>query len=62
MSDNSLDPASILHTLGQITPGTLQTPYDALAATTHAIMLSIGCKFAGLGDDARQGKVGEAVF
>ncbi|CDS12680.1 hypothetical protein LRAMOSA04866 [Lichtheimia ramosa] len=54
MSDNSLDPASILHTLGQITPGTLQTPYDALAATTHAIMLSIGCKFAGLGDDARQ--------
>ncbi|KAJ8657015.1 hypothetical protein O0I10_007349 [Lichtheimia ornata] len=54
MSNNSLDPASILHTLAQITPGTLQNPYDALAAATHAIMLSIGCKFAGLGDDARQ--------
>ncbi|KAI9498870.1 PI31 proteasome regulator N-terminal-domain-containing protein [Zychaea mexicana] len=49
-----LDPASLLHTVAQITPKTLQSPYDALAAATHAIMLSVGCRFAGLGDDARQ--------
>ncbi|KAI7851912.1 PI31 proteasome regulator N-terminal-domain-containing protein [Circinella umbellata] len=49
-----LDPASILHTISQITPKKLESAYDALAATTHAIMLSVGCKFAGLGDDARQ--------
>ncbi|KAI8138179.1 PI31 proteasome regulator N-terminal-domain-containing protein [Fennellomyces sp. T-0311] len=54
MSD-PLDPASLLHLIAQITPSTLQSPYDALAACSHAIMLSVGCKFAGLGDDARQG-------
>ncbi|KAI9265274.1 PI31 proteasome regulator N-terminal-domain-containing protein [Phascolomyces articulosus] len=53
-SKSVLDPASLLHTIGQIVPKTLESPYDALAATTHAIMLSVGCKFAGLGDDARQ--------
>ena len=50
-----LDPASLLHTISQITPKKLESAYDALAATSHAIMLSVGCKFAGLGDDARQG-------
>ncbi|KAI9317162.1 PI31 proteasome regulator N-terminal-domain-containing protein [Dichotomocladium elegans] len=57
MSKNVLDPASLLHTIAQIAPQGLQNPQDALAAAAHAIMLSIGAKFAGLGDDARQSKL-----
>jgi hypothetical protein len=60
MSDNSknqnvLDPSVILHSTSQGVT-TLNNPYDAIAAASHAIMLSVGFRFAGLGDDARQGK------
>ncbi|KAG0172140.1 hypothetical protein DFQ30_011120 [Apophysomyces sp. BC1015] len=51
---NVLDPSLILHSITQVVPHALQSPYDALSAATHAIMLSVGFKFAGLGDDARQ--------
>ncbi|KAF7729868.1 hypothetical protein EC973_003602 [Apophysomyces ossiformis] len=51
---NVLDPSLILHSITQIVPNTLQSPYDALAAATHAVMLSVGFRYAGLGDDARQ--------
>jgi proteasome inhibitor subunit 1 (PI31) len=55
MSDkNVLDPAIILHTTGQVAT-ILQSPYDAIAAAVHAIMLGVGFRFSGLGDDARQG-------
>jgi hypothetical protein len=56
MTSNVLDPSSILHKIAQNLPGSLTSPYDALTAATHAAMLSVGFKFAGLGDDARQGK------
>lgn len=54
---NVLDPSALLHTITQSVPNALQTPYDALAAATHAMMLAVGFRFAGLGDDARQGRV-----
>ncbi|ORZ16267.1 PI31 proteasome regulator N-terminal-domain-containing protein [Absidia repens] len=54
MTSNVLDPSSILHKITQNLPNTLQSPYDALMAASHAAMLSVGFKFAGLGDDARQ--------
>ncbi|KAI8371588.1 PI31 proteasome regulator N-terminal-domain-containing protein [Radiomyces spectabilis] len=53
-SPNVLDPSSVLHTLQQCIPNSLQSGYDALAAASHAVMLSVGFRFAGLGDDARQ--------
>ncbi|GAN06194.1 conserved hypothetical protein [Mucor ambiguus] len=50
---NVLDPSVIIHATSQhIT--TLANPYDAIAAACHSIMLSVGFRFAGLGDDARQ--------
>ncbi|KAI7907006.1 PI31 proteasome regulator N-terminal-domain-containing protein [Cokeromyces recurvatus] len=52
--ENILDPSVILHSTSQIATE-LKDPYDAIAAATHAIMLSVGFRFAGLGDDARQG-------
>ncbi|CAO3587057.1 unnamed protein product [Absidia cylindrospora] len=54
MASNVLDPSSILHKITQNLPNTLQSPYNALMAASHAAMLSVGFKFAGLGDDARQ--------
>lgn len=57
MSQNLLDPSSILHTITQIVPKNLESSYDALAAATHAIMLSVGFRFQGLGDDARLGRL-----
>jgi hypothetical protein len=55
MSDNNvLDPSIILHSTSQVATS-LQSPYDAIAAAVHAIMLQVGFRFAGLGDDARQG-------
>ncbi|EIE88334.1 hypothetical protein RO3G_13045 [Rhizopus delemar RA 99-880] len=48
-----LDPSAVLHTTSQVITR-LETQYDALAAAVHAIMLSVGFRFAGLGDDARQ--------
>lgn len=58
MSENKdiLDPSIILHATAQAA-SELKNPYDALAAACHSIMLSVGFKFAGLGDDARQGKI-----
>ncbi|KAI8075482.1 PI31 proteasome regulator N-terminal-domain-containing protein [Gilbertella persicaria] len=56
MSDNktnALDPSAILHSTSQIASG-FKNPYDAIAGAVHAIMLSVGFRFAGLGDDARQ--------
>ncbi|KAI8647333.1 PI31 proteasome regulator N-terminal-domain-containing protein [Parasitella parasitica] len=50
---NVLDPASIIHSTSQNTP-TLSTPYDAIAAACHSIMINVGFRFAGLGDDACQ--------
>lgn len=52
---NPLDPAAILHSTGQVV-SKLNNPYDAIAAASHATMLSVGFRFSGLGDDARQGK------
>ncbi|KAI8339736.1 PI31 proteasome regulator N-terminal-domain-containing protein [Chlamydoabsidia padenii] len=54
MATNVLDPSSILHKITQNLPDSLQSPYDALTAATHSAMLSVGFKYAGLGDDARQ--------
>lgn len=54
---NPLDPAAILHSTSQVV-SKLNNPYDAIAAASHAAMLSVGFRFAGLGDDARQGKKG----
>ncbi|CEG68448.1 hypothetical protein RMATCC62417_04706 [Rhizopus microsporus] len=48
-----LDPSAVLQLTSQIITR-LESPYDALAAAMHAIMLSVGFRFAGLGDDARQ--------
>ncbi|KAG2198809.1 hypothetical protein INT47_000725 [Mucor saturninus] len=50
---NVLDPSVILHSTSQIASN-LQSTHDALAAASHAIMLGVGFRFAGLGDDARQ--------
>lgn len=52
---NVLDPSVIIHATSQ-NISTLASPYDAIAAACHSIMLSVGFRFAGLGDDARQGK------
>lgn len=52
---NILDPSVIIHATSQ-NISTLASPYDAIAAACHSIMLSVGFRFAGLGDDARQGK------
>lgn len=52
---NVLDPSVILHATSQAA-SQLSNTYDAVAAACHAIMLSVGFRFAGLGDDARQGK------
>jgi hypothetical protein len=49
-----LDPSAVLQLTSQVIVR-LESPYDALAAAMHAIMLSVGFRFAGLGDDARQG-------
>jgi hypothetical protein len=57
MSDkdtNVLDPSIILHSTSKAV-SKLNSPYDAIAAASHAIMLAVGFRFAGLGDDARQG-------
>lgn len=51
---NVLDPSIILHSTSKAV-NKLQSPYDAIAAAVHAIMLAVGFRFAGLGDDARQG-------
>jgi proteasome inhibitor subunit 1 (PI31) len=53
---NVLDPSVILHSTSQVA-NSLKTPHDALAAASHAILLGVGFRFAGLGDDARQGKL-----
>ncbi|KAI8877015.1 hypothetical protein K501DRAFT_199160 [Backusella circina FSU 941] len=58
MSDNKknpnpLDPSSILHCINQSVTR-FQSPYDAITAAVHAILISVGFRFAGLGDDARQ--------
>ncbi|KAI8096097.1 PI31 proteasome regulator N-terminal-domain-containing protein [Thamnidium elegans] len=50
---NVLDPSVILHATSQAA-SQLNNTYDAVAAACHAIMLSVGFRFAGLGDDARQ--------
>ncbi|KAL9547566.1 hypothetical protein MBANPS3_006108 [Mucor bainieri] len=50
---NVLDPSVIIHATSQNITA-LANPYDALAAASHSIMLSVGFRFAGLGDDARQ--------
>ncbi|KAL9543532.1 hypothetical protein PS6_009231 [Mucor atramentarius] len=50
---NILDPSVIIHATSQ-NISTLASPYDAIAAACHSIMLSVGFRFAGLGDDARQ--------
>ncbi|KAI8375298.1 PI31 proteasome regulator N-terminal-domain-containing protein [Choanephora cucurbitarum] len=50
---NVLDPSAILQSTGQ-NVASLKNPYDAIAAAAHSIMLSVGFRFAGLGDDARQ--------
>lgn len=52
---NVLDPSVVLHATSQAA-SQLSNTYDAVAAACHAIMLSVGFRFAGLGDDARQGK------
>lgn len=52
---NILDPSSILHATSKAITQ-LNSPYDAIAAAVHAIMLAVGFRFSGLGDDARQGK------
>lgn len=52
---NVLDPSAILHSTSQVATR-FNNPHDAIAAAAHAIMLSVGFRFAGLGDDARQGK------
>jgi hypothetical protein len=52
---NPLDPSSILHCISQ-SATSFQSPYDAMTAAVHAILISVGFRFAGLGDDARQGK------
>lgn len=54
-TSNVLDPSVILHSTSQVITE-LKSPYDALAAASHAIMLGVGFRFAGLGDDARQGE------
>ncbi|KAI9300363.1 PI31 proteasome regulator N-terminal-domain-containing protein [Cunninghamella echinulata] len=54
MTTNVLDPSSILHNISQLIPNTLQSPYDGLMAASHVAMISVGFKYAGLGDDARQ--------
>lgn len=56
MTTNVLDPSAVLHKLSQLIPNKLQSPYDGLMAASHAAMISVGFKYAGLGDDARQGK------
>lgn len=58
---NVLDPSIILHSTSQIASN-LRNTYDALAAASHAIMLGVGFRFAGLGDDARQGKKKESIL
>ncbi|KAI8986392.1 PI31 proteasome regulator N-terminal-domain-containing protein [Pilobolus umbonatus] len=50
---NVLDPSSVLHKTTKAVD-ILNSPYDAIAAASHAIMLSVGFRFAGIGDDARQ--------
>ncbi|KAI8332002.1 PI31 proteasome regulator N-terminal-domain-containing protein [Blakeslea trispora] len=50
---NALDPSAILQSIVQ-NSNSLKNSYDALAAAVHAIMLGVGFRFAGLGDDARQ--------
>lgn len=55
MDKDPLDPSVVLHTASQIV-SRLETPHDALSVAMHSIMLSVGFRFAGLGDDARQGK------
>ncbi|RCH92331.1 hypothetical protein CU097_013400, partial [Rhizopus azygosporus] len=52
-ASDPLDPSAVLQLTSQIITR-LELPYDALAAAMHAIMLSVGFRFAGLGDDARQ--------
>ncbi|KAG1474926.1 hypothetical protein G6F56_000038 [Rhizopus delemar] len=53
MDKDPLDPSVVLHTASQIV-SRLETPHDALSVAMHSIMLSVGFRFAGLGDDARQ--------
>lgn len=53
---NILDPSVIIHSTGQNVTR-LDNPYDAIAAACHSIMINVGFRFAGLGDDARQGKI-----
>jgi hypothetical protein len=52
---NILDPSAVIHSTSQ-NVSILHNPYDAIAAASHSIMISVGFRFAGLGDDARQGK------
>ncbi|KAI8062503.1 PI31 proteasome regulator N-terminal-domain-containing protein [Gongronella butleri] len=51
---NVLDPSSVVERMIKALPNTVQSPYDALMLMAHAAMLSVGFKYAGLGDDARQ--------
>jgi hypothetical protein len=63
---NVLDPSSVLHTLTQILskehadknmPETLlRSNYDGLAAVSHAIMVTVGFRLVGLGDDDHRGE------
>ncbi|KAH8554675.1 PI31 proteasome regulator N-terminal-domain-containing protein [Umbelopsis sp. PMI_123] len=58
---NVLDPSSILHTLAQILPNgdgsqtqskpLLRNNNEAIAAMSHAIMISVGFRLVGLGED-----------
>jgi hypothetical protein len=50
---NILDPSAVIHSTSQ-NVSILHNPYDAIAAASHSIMISVGFRFAGLGDDARQ--------
>lgn len=63
---NVLDPSSVLHTLAQILPKEnadeskpqtlLRSNYDGIAAVSHAIMVSVGFRLVGIGEDDHKGE------
>jgi PI31 proteasome regulator N-terminal len=64
---NVLDPSSVLHTLSQTLPKDnggenqseplLRNNNEGIAALSHAIMLSVGFRLVGLGEDGNKGKL-----
>ncbi|KAI9272605.1 PI31 proteasome regulator N-terminal-domain-containing protein [Sporodiniella umbellata] len=48
-----LDPSLVLHTASKLV-SRLESANDALALALHSIVLCVGFRFAGIGDDARQ--------